>query len=512
MNLKIDREVLSVSEKIYDGIQEQNVELDYILPDYCPDIFKLIRCSVLPVVTSCTVNGDTLNYELSADVKILYCSEGDARVQCINQRLLYSKSVNLGDSPANPDISVTPKSEHINCRVVNKRRIDMRGAVSIKITVNSEAKQEAIKDISGMNLQAQKISAEYMAKRQSVRKVLTVNDEITLNSANPSVGDIIRTQVNISEPESKVISNKIVVKGEAAVKALYTVKDSMDTLTFTVPYSQIVDMEGIDESYGCYVTSQGVSCDITPTPDENGDNRLLKYELKLYVKCVAYKTMPVQLVSDAYSTAYPCEYATAELAVEQQPVMINDKFFDSMELDNGENTISHVYDLWCSAKNINVTTDNDNKTIKLSGMLCYQAMVKNDNNAPSVLEKDQAFEKEIPCDMLTQGSTLDIDLSQIDCTYNLTDTNGISVKAEITVKGELYTCSAIKAVTDLTIDDSAKITRDGDYALKLYYGVKDEQIWDIAKKYSTSVNAIMEENALENESLTQDGMLLIPIV
>jgi len=43
MSLKINRENLSVSEKIYDGSQEQSVELDYILPDYYHDIFKMIH-------------------------------------------------------------------------------------------------------------------------------------------------------------------------------------------------------------------------------------------------------------------------------------------------------------------------------------------------------------------------------------------------------------------------------------------------------------------------------------
>ena len=50
MDLKINREILSVNEKIYDGVQEQSVELDYILPDYFPDIFKLIKCSITPSV------------------------------------------------------------------------------------------------------------------------------------------------------------------------------------------------------------------------------------------------------------------------------------------------------------------------------------------------------------------------------------------------------------------------------------------------------------------------------
>ena len=54
--------------------------------------------------------------------------------------------------------------------------------------------------------------------------------------------------------------------------------------------------------------------------------------------------------------------------------------------------------------------------------------------------------------------------------------------------------------------------RDGDYALKLYYGVEHEDVWDIAKRCRTSVHAIMEENELTDEQLTTPGMLFIPIV
>ena len=50
MDLKINREMLTVSESIFDGIQEQSVELDYILPDYFPDIFKLVKCCIVPSV------------------------------------------------------------------------------------------------------------------------------------------------------------------------------------------------------------------------------------------------------------------------------------------------------------------------------------------------------------------------------------------------------------------------------------------------------------------------------
>ena len=72
--------------------------------------------------------------------------------------------------------------------------------------------------------------------------------------------------------------------------------------------------------------------------------------------------------------------------------------------------------------------------------------------------------------------------------------------------------ASIKALTDIVIDDSVKKERDGDYAIKLYYGVENEEVWSIAKRYSTSVSAVMEENEIAGERLENGGMLLIPIV
>ena len=160
MDLKINREMIAVNECIFNGVQEQSVELDYILPDYYPDIFKLVKCCVTPSILSSSINGDTISYELAADIKILYCSEKSSVLQCISQKQRYTKTVQLGESPDKPDINISAKTDHINCRVVNQRRIEMQCAVSVKIKVCGENTQEVICDIFGMNAQMKKIRSE----------------------------------------------------------------------------------------------------------------------------------------------------------------------------------------------------------------------------------------------------------------------------------------------------------------------------------------------------------------
>ena len=51
-----------------------------------------------------------------------------------------------------------------------------------------------------------------------------------------------------------------------------------------------------------------------------------------------------------------------------------------------------------------------------------------------------------------------------------------------------------------------------DASLIIYYAERDEDIWDIAKRYNTSLAAVMSENSLEGGRLCEKRMLLIPVV
>ena len=56
------------------------------------------------------------------------------------------------------------------------------------------------------------------------------------------------------------------------------------------------------------------------------------------------------------------------------------------------------------------------------------------------------------------------------------------------------------------------INRDALCALRICYGEAGDRIWDIAKTYSTSMEAVMQENGLNEEILPGRTMLLIPLI
>ncbi|MCD7890388.1 MAG: DUF3794 domain-containing protein [Ruminococcus sp.] len=123
-----------------------------------------------PIIIDYAVSGDKLSYELRCDIKILYCSETGSVLQCVSQRQSFTKAVDLGRFCENPAVKLIPKTDHVNYRAVNKRRLDLRGAVSVKIKVECEKNQEVICDAFGLNVQVKKLPCVFRQRSLQQKK------------------------------------------------------------------------------------------------------------------------------------------------------------------------------------------------------------------------------------------------------------------------------------------------------------------------------------------------------
>ena len=127
-------------------------------------------------------------------------------------------------------------------------------------------------------------------------------------------------------------------------------------------------------------------------------------------------------------------------------------------------------------------------------------------------DKDEAFEEIIELDENITGEAVTAEIHIEDVSYNISSDNTLMLSTDIRAEISVYTSAYINAVSDISVDGEIKKIRDGDYSIKLYYGSENEDVWEIAKRYSTCVDAIIEENELDGECLDKSGMLIIPIV
>ena len=86
------------------------------------------------------------------------------------------------------------------------------------------------------------------------------------------------------------------------------------------------------------------------------------------------------------------------------------------------------------------------------------------------------------------------------------------MRSEILIQGCVYCMVHKNGICEIAVDETKEKPRDKSCALTIYYADQGESIWDIAKKYNTSIQSVIEENALESDILQQRKMLLIPML
>ena len=191
MDLNLQKQTVSTSEVIYDGVTEQPLECDVLLPDYCPDISKILRCEVVPSLLSHVVSGDKLPIDGMAVAHLYYLSE-DGCIRHAEYKIPYTKVIELRTAPQNPSVTISQTVDYFNCRAVSPRRLDMRGAVSINVRVTSQVEEEVVSGSSDARLQLCREAVENTRIIPQVVRQATVHEEMSLGSGKPNIGNVVR--------------------------------------------------------------------------------------------------------------------------------------------------------------------------------------------------------------------------------------------------------------------------------------------------------------------------------
>lgn len=512
---KLTRESICMPMQIPETVQEQSVELDYVLPDYFPDFFRLLHCAAEPTVLQWECKDGVLYYVCCVKLRIWYCAEQSSMVQCVTQRLEYSKQLTLPPDcdPASLRVSIKPATAYLNCRAINSRRIDVRGAIRIAIRLTGEAKKEVLCDASGLHTQCRKLPVTYLSKMIRTQKPCTLSEEITLSDTQPPLLTLLRDTVQLSVTETRCIAGKLVVKGEAAIELLYTAESGIETMRFSIPFSQIVEPESLEDTMTCTAEAELIEHTITTEANSTGDIRLIRCELQIRLVCEAMRATLTELVTDLYSTVHPASVQTEQITLRSLPAAMQETLHCKMLLKRPESVIDKVYAVWAEPKQLTVRADDINETMLLCGELQYFVMAADAEGNPLLLTETETLSLPLAMAYACGQSLLGAPMVQIrNCSYTLTSSDAVSVQAELQLSGQCMGSHVYTLATDAQIDGEHRLPQTENYALRLYFGQEQESLWEIAKRFHTSVSAIMEENDCDSDYLSAQQMLLIPMV
>ena len=499
-----------LNDTVYSDSAEQAIDVDFTLPDYCPDISKIFKCRAVPRISSKGIEGKNITVEGSVCITILYA---DKEENLCSYEYMYPfvKNLEMPNECVGANLCCKYKCEYINCRAVTGRKVDIHGAVGIYIKVFKRKCADVISDYDDMNIELRRGVAPATVPMGYAEKYLMVEEEIRIGQSQPIIKNILRYDANTCIKETKVINDKAVVKGELAVSILYCPEGggNPQSVKTVIPFSQIVDVEGITEICRCDTKSDIAFLEVKPRISGSSETKCFSLTAKILLTCEAFCGNDIAVVLDAFSRKYHTEIVRNKVNFEKITSNISEVYHCKKKIELEEN-IASVVDLWCNIQSC--TTKFENCNMVICGTLVAGMILCNENDNALYYEKPIDFEYKYPvnCELGIPHSEPQLEI--ISCAYTITSSNCIEIRIELGINAAIYEKREMSLIADMSLDETRLLERKGKSALTVYFPCGNECVWDIARIYNASVDEIMRINNLESEELIAGKMILVPVI
>ena len=506
MELKLTQQPLFINDALVDQTVEQPIECDALLPDYCPDIVRILKCSVAPTLTGRRASPGKLELEGMAVITVYYVSTGEG-VARGEYKVPFSRIVEMkADHPA-PVLSLLARVDYVNCRAVNQRRLDIRGALVLSVKATGSREEQVTAEGEGMGLQLKREQTDATRLLGQCVRDTHLTEKVELTHGKPPIQAVIRTGAAARVTEVKQVAGKAVLRGELNLHILYqTTAGGFDQLEYTLPTNTICELDGLGEESLCDVWQQVTSVTVEPAAAEDGEYRLLAVDAVVESQARGWQPYTARFCSDCYSTKHPCSFRTRAASLTQVSRTFSEAVACKENIPLPEN-VEAVADLWCDVAGVNIRGEAGGPVAELR--LAISMLARMGDGQLYYFDKTLELSRKVPCE--AEGAALEARASCQSCGWSFSANDALEVRCDIALSGVLYSQVRAVLLEDIEVDEKAPREDAASPGLYLYLADPEETLWDIAKRYNTNIDRITGENPEETEA-QQRRLLLIPVL
>ncbi len=510
MEFNIQKEQISFCTQHPEGSAEQAIDCDITLPDYLPDIVRILRCSCIPGIRSCRTVSDRLTAECGCTVRVLYvCDEG--KIHCFEQNLQFSKQIEIKNPDGSGEYFTGIKTDYVNHRASGQRRIEIHGAVTVFVEAHRKKTDEIITDATGCGITLQSESLPVCNTVSVAERIFTITETCDASSLGEAVSGVISANASAVIEQLKIVSDKLFLKGQLIVNSAFIGAESgsVYTLQNGIELNQITEAAEIDESCRVESSLSVINLEVKPRTDSSGDKSLVDVSATLSLSVRGYENRTLRCVTDAYSVLYETECSRGSIYVSSIEDEIDDTFLCRGEAELSATGISRVLSLECSEITSSFSVGED--ALIIGGEVTADILFCDARGEVSFTRRNLPYEYKRNSTVTDGRIVCNPHCAVTASSFILCGENKLDIRAEINVTGFVFCEKEQQTVSSITVncDKQKSVTAS---ALTVYFAEKGEPLWNIAEKYNTTVDAIIRENAMTEACIREKCKLLIPRV
>lgn len=507
MEINITRQAVKMNETLFEQTVEQAIDTDFSLPDYCPEIVRILKCKITPRITSKNIVNDMLIIDGAATISVIYSDE-NAKICSFEHDVDFQKSLPVGEVGEEPHVRLSIVQDYANCRAISQKKIDVHGVLSVKIKITTQKSKDILTDIDCEGVQIKSGTCPATNPLGFAEKIVVIEEDLELSRSSGAIKSILRSDTRAMVEQCKLIGSKAVVKGDIAINALYcTEEGNVEKYENRIPFNQIIDLNIEGEECKCDAELKVMSSMLKPRTNLSGEAMSFAFESKLSIVAVASCDNDIPVIYDAFCTKQDMEIEDCKVQFKKLNSTLNERFMCKKTLEFSEKTFGSVVDMWCENKLGQVKIANGRLIISGTTVICL--LVYDADNQPQYFERNVDFEYNN--DLGNDGHNLsaDVDVTTSSCAYTVMGENKLEARVELCVMAQIYKLKEMCVLVNADLS-SAPMSRVKKAPMIVYYARSGESIWDIAKVYNSSCSDIKVVNKIEEDILAQPCTLLIP--
>lgn len=489
---------------------ESLVEGEITLPDHKPKIEKLISLDGEVEITNQLLKEDTLIVTGVVKFRTLYTTEEDEdqNIHSLQSKTDFREEIAL-ESSYDARAVVQAEIEHIEYTKLTDKKIGVKTVIDIHAKLQREGTIEIIKDIEGEGeIQTLKQSIKYNELVSSNKTKNLVKDTFEIAEGRGDVLDILRIDADTKISESRVVDGKVIVAGSVDCFIMYYSDDEAQKLNYiseAIPFTHFVEVNGAekDMDYNLDIKVTDINYDVRG--DINGNLRIIDLETSVTIDAKVFASSQQEIVTDAYSTERVLNLKNEEIKLSETLAKhsLEERLNGTIKVSGGE-----IVKL-CNIKAKPIMTDLrilEEKVI-LEGIVDLDIVYVGRDQTLEISKAEIPFKADVE---IESSKNVDIEVQNIieNVSYEKLNDSEVEVHIDLTSNINVNGIKNLKIVSEAILKEEEINKRDRP-SITIYMVQKGDTVWDIAKRYSTTVEDVKVTNEIEEDNLKVGDKIII---
>ena len=497
-----------------DRILKREVETgcEYTLPDYMGDIKRVLGASASAVPAGKFISDGTLELSGLVNFEVIY-SDSDGKLTA------FTASADLDvkegvDTSGEVDASMELGAGAVSLRVIGPRRIALRSAVTVSVTVSEESRSDIGGDVFGessredvetMSVGIKALSSRFYTSgareyaEEACRLVGVTSDEV----------EIIATSGRVNVTEATAEDGGVRVKGEMIITALVRTDEQPPfAIKKIIPFDERVEIEGAETGNGvsasAYLTSETVGI------AEDGDATVLSANAICEIGVRLSENRNIELIKDAYLIDRETRSAYERLDYLEEVARLRIDSELSHKVKRSELGISEAREIVLvnaepKIEEKHATGDGARITgvCRISGVACEISASGEPVYSP--------FKTEAPFTVSASSTSRIPDGAELECMIRVGDIECTLEPDALSVSTDLF--GEVRVITAHSIERLASCSAVGEERIDtppseivVYYPDADETLYDVSKLHHARMADVAAKCGVSVEASTNDGV------